>query len=272
MDPRHVDVERIVREVLARLGHGNGVRAGALATAAAGVGTASGERAQAAGENGVAATNAPSEQRSAAGSPRVLRLDARLVTLAELHDRLDGIPLDDIETLEVPARAVVTPAVRDALRDRGIALAWRVPGNEPRRDVTLCIAVAETAYPATGVRVALAAQGVKVSDLPPGTLADVVERLPDRVARDGALAVVLTERTAAAVCLANRHHSIRAASAASVGEVHEAGRQIDPNVLVVDPRGTTVHALRRLAAAFVACAGGGGGGDEQRAPWTTGRT
>ena len=46
-----------------------------------------------------------------------LEIDDRLVTLATLQDRLDGVG-----ELVVPQRAVVTPAVIDELNDRGIKL------------------------------------------------------------------------------------------------------------------------------------------------------
>jgi hypothetical protein len=46
-----------------------------------------------------------------------LSLAARLVTVAELDGKLQGI-----QRLEVLPRAVVTPAARDYLRDRGVQL------------------------------------------------------------------------------------------------------------------------------------------------------
>ena len=46
-----------------------------------------------------------------------LELEDRLITLATVEDRLE-----DIEQLIVSTRAVVTPSVRDELRDRKIEL------------------------------------------------------------------------------------------------------------------------------------------------------
>ncbi len=53
-----------------------------------------------------------------------LEIEDRLVTLATLRDRLDGV-----EELVVARRAVVTPAVIDELTDRGISLMRREIGN-----------------------------------------------------------------------------------------------------------------------------------------------
>ena len=52
-----------------------------------------------------------------AGSSSRLVLTDRLVTLAKLDGKLSGV-----STLVVPAKAIVTPAVKDELRDRNIDL------------------------------------------------------------------------------------------------------------------------------------------------------
>ena len=46
-----------------------------------------------------------------------LSLNTRLVTMAEISGNVQGI-----ERVEVPHRAVVTPAARDYLRERGVKL------------------------------------------------------------------------------------------------------------------------------------------------------
>jgi hypothetical protein len=46
-----------------------------------------------------------------------LRLSDRVVTLAALKDRLNNV-----SRVSVPSKAVVTPAVRDELRQRGVEL------------------------------------------------------------------------------------------------------------------------------------------------------
>jgi hypothetical protein len=55
----------------------------------------------------------------AAAPPRgaVLQLDERVVTAQALVRRLEGVA-----RVETPARAIVTPAARDLLRERGVAL------------------------------------------------------------------------------------------------------------------------------------------------------
>lgn len=52
-----------------------------------------------------------------------LSLSTRVVTMAALNRKLDGV-----QRVEVPYRAVVTPAARDYLRERGVQLAY---GTKP---------------------------------------------------------------------------------------------------------------------------------------------
>lgn len=54
--------------------------------------------------------------------PATLRLEERLISLATLKGRLDGI-----RKLEVSLRAVVTPSVYDELRDKNIDLVRMEP-------------------------------------------------------------------------------------------------------------------------------------------------
>ncbi len=53
-----------------------------------------------------------------------LEIEDRLVTLATLRDRLDGVG-----KLVVARRTIVTPAAIDELNDRGITLMRREKGN-----------------------------------------------------------------------------------------------------------------------------------------------
>jgi ethanolamine utilization cobalamin adenosyltransferase len=48
-----------------------------------------------------------------------LSLSTRVVTAVELNGKLEGI-----KRIEVPRRAVVTPAARDYLRERGVQLIY----------------------------------------------------------------------------------------------------------------------------------------------------
>lgn len=50
-----------------------------------------------------------------------LRLEEKLITLRTLKDRFDGVNLEGISKVIFADRAVITPAVKDELRQRKIA-------------------------------------------------------------------------------------------------------------------------------------------------------
>jgi hypothetical protein len=63
--------------------------------------------------------------------------------------------------------------------------------------------------------------------------------------------LVLTDRPAVALCLANRQASIRAAWGMSVASVREAAKLIGANLLVVNPAQHGVYELRGMIREFV---------------------
>ena len=72
-------------------------------------------------DRGVSIANRPTAGQVMTGKPTTeLEIDSRLVTLATLANRLNGVA-----RLVVKQRAVVTPAVMDELTDRGIELVRR---------------------------------------------------------------------------------------------------------------------------------------------------
>lgn len=54
-----------------------------------------------------------------AASEPTLSITTRLITVSELNGKLQGI-----KRVEVPPRAVITPAARDYLRDRNVQLIY----------------------------------------------------------------------------------------------------------------------------------------------------
>ena len=98
------DIERIVRDVLRRLEQDS---AGADSGGAASRGSASGGSASA----------HTSAHDASGGQSGALVVHDRVVSLPQLEGRLEGV-----RRLQVAPSAVVTPSVRDLLRQRGIEL------------------------------------------------------------------------------------------------------------------------------------------------------
>ncbi|HBO45715.1 MAG TPA: hypothetical protein DD670_17665 [Planctomycetaceae bacterium] len=178
--------------------------------------------------------------------PRELTVCSRVVSLTQIGDRLD-----QIRRLVVSPGAILTPAVRDALDDRGITVSYdATDGPAARGGVDVFLAVARAALDPGGLIAALTTGGIAAESQAFDCLIRAVDALADRARNGSAFGVVLTSDTAAALCLANRLPGVRAVSASCPTGVIEAARAVGANVLVVDPRGKGVFQLKQIVAAF----------------------
>lgn len=178
----------------------------------------------------------------------VLTISARVVTLAELEGRLEGI-----KQLVAPAGAVITPAVRDVLRQRQIDVGYAVPAKTAlRARLPLAVGTAETNYDAANLIQAIVREGTTVERLAKTGLVQVVRELGDEAAKGGKLGLLLTSEAAAALCLANRRPGVRAVAATSVVATLRAVRSVGANMLVVDPAGRGAFEMQRIVSQFVA--------------------
>jgi hypothetical protein len=174
-----------------------------------------------------------------------------VISVADLAGRLEGV-----RVVIVPRGAIVTPAARDMLRERGVSLASRAAAVEKKAVARLTLGVAEGGSDAAELVRGLREDGVEVEQLARSGLASVVQELADRIVRDGRLGLLLTNNPLAAVCRANRHRSVRAAIGNNAMEVGRALAAIGANLLIVEPQGRGAFALRQAARAF--CRGASG--------------
>ncbi len=181
-------------------------------------------------------------------SPRELIIESRLVTLAELAGKLVGV-----QQLVVPAKAVITPAARDLLRQQQIDIGYSLPAKTVAKSrLPLVLGAAETNYDASSLVQSIAGQGVPVERLAKTGLAQVVREMCEEASRGAKLGLMLTSETSAALCLANRRTGVRAVSATSVTATPRAVRSVGANVLVIDPAGRGAFELQRIVSQFVA--------------------
>jgi hypothetical protein len=225
-----IDVTQIVREVIAELERRQGADAAAPDGPAAGCAAAP-------------ETNQPT---ATSANPRELVVCSRVVSLAEIGDRLAHI-----RRLVVPPGAVITPAARDALEDRNVALVFGPTGQPATATAAkLLLVTVRTTYDSGGLVGALRGEGINVESQTSDCLIRSVDTLAGRVADGATLGVLLTPDAAAAMCLANRLSGVRAVSATQPGAAVDAARAVGANVLVVDPRGRGVFQLKQLVSAF----------------------
>jgi hypothetical protein len=246
-----LDIERVVREVLAEL-------KGATATQSAVPGLSSSVPSTAIKQN--VAPGSPNGADYTVGQANrgthlpsnngELILSTRLVTMEEIDGRLAGI-----RQVVVTPQAVVTPAVRDALRQRNIALS---------RDSTMVKTATATLrlfVVAAGAKTdpelmagALTDESVNVECYSTKCLLDATDRLAAELAKTDTLGLLLTPHTAAAVCLANRLSGVRAVLGNNTGGLAADLGAIGANLLVVDPQKAGMYKLSQMAGEF--CRGG----------------
>lgn len=216
------DVEAIVREVLARL-------AGADSQAEAHI---------------EATLKSPTTT-----GERSLLLTERVVTTQLLERQLGGVA-----TVTVAARAVVTPAARDLLRERKIALR-RGGAAEAATNATpaarLVIGVAESNFDPAALVARVKPRLATVEQLPRVGLTGVVSELADRVRLGGDRGVLFTGEPQVALVLANRHPGVRAVAVGCADSMRRARAAIGPNVLVIQPRGKSSYQMEAAVIEFL---------------------
>lgn len=192
-------IDRVVREVLARLG-------------------SAGSAVPASGRPVADPASAPqeSDRHCFAFADRVISVDS----LAE-------VPAG-VERVLVETSAVITPAARDLACQRGIV--WIRQGETPlpAREVLL-IADTDSSARAAGLSHQLASRGISATPNDPDAL---LKKIQD--GRAGGL--VLSDLPAGFVCAACRTDSVRAAAVSELNELNPIAAQMRPNLWVIDMR------------------------------------
>jgi hypothetical protein len=206
------DIERIVREVMARL--------------------------PSAAEPAASAANRDAT---------TLRITDRVVSLAALEGKLNGTG-----RVVIASGAVITPAAQDYLRECGVQVhRENCQSQSPGRATNAVVAAAETTFDAAGFVSSLRQRGATVSLAGAGEITRVISQLTTDILRSQHIALLLTDQPALAVCLANRTRGARAFSADNEEDVRRGMAAIGANLLVLEPRGRSLFQLTRLAAAFI---------------------
>ena len=217
-------VEHVVRTVLAQLGPS------AAASAAP-------------------TTSVPVEKKStpvAAPNPKVWTWRGRLLTLADLPASIRGK-----SSVEVSKTAVITPAVKDRLKELGIKIQQIQHTVPSSTSVGMALAVGQ-AGPCEFAEqlLKMVSREVGLERFPLTTMADQVEQLTAKV-QAGQLGLLLAGVPALGVCLANRQQGIRAVTAKDVSELKQLQAELQPNVLVLAAKGNPLFPLKRMIVEFV---------------------
>jgi ribose 5-phosphate isomerase RpiB len=231
MAGQELDLEAIVREVLRRLQQ---LSDGGAPCADDGAGIAK------------QASAAPTPREPVADSAQ-LQLAGRTITMGLIAGRLGGV-----KEVLVPAGAVVTPSVRDELRKRQISL--RTAGAQAagaKNQAGLVVGVAGKADPTGAAVAAVQVEAGATERIDNDCVLEVVRHVTQAVAVRRGIGLVLTDRPAVAMCLANRQPSIRAAWGVNPASVRDATKLIGANLLIVNPNQHGVHELRGMIREFL---------------------
>ena len=176
-----------------------------------------------------------------------LIVERRVVTLADLPERLDGV-----RRVVVPPGAVVTPSVRDALHRRHLPLIFGTPTTQASAGSPRVILMTLGAKhdPAPLVK-DLAGEGFAVEPRRVDCLIAATDQLAGELRPGGTLGVLLTGHAAAALCLANRLAGVRAVRAATVEGVSADAEAVGANLLVVDPAAQGSFPTRQMVLRFL---------------------
>lgn len=174
-----------------------------------------------------------------------LAVSARVVSLAAVEDRMEGV-----RRLVVPPGAVVTPSVRDELRRRNIALVRDRSATSTGGGARVLIMVLGSRFDPAPLKSALAGEGLEVRIDRADCLVAATDAVARELDRPDCVALVASVYPAVAVCLANRHAGVRAVLGIDPGRLAGDAASAGANVLVLDPRSSGPFQLRQMALQF----------------------
>lgn len=173
--------------------------------------------------------------------PATLSLAESVVTLDGLKGKLSGV-----KTLVMPRGAVITPSARDELKKQRIRLEFAA-GTKTRTQTSAQLVVSVvTPYNWGPLDRKLSAAGVSLEVIDAADWKEAVTKMTQEIRSRQAKGAILTDRPAAAACLANRDGAIRAAVAVDGRSTRDAIESLGANLLVIDPAMHSLHTLERL--------------------------
>ncbi len=190
---------------------------------------------------------APKTVEGAPKTEAIPRIASRVVSLAELEK------IGDTNKLIVPEKAVITPAVRDELRKRGIELVTEkqqsITVGAEKLNVWLALHL-QKKEPTALFDFLAKNYGFEKASF--DCILKTMDAAEEKLLSQSTSCVVLSGYSAAAMCVANRHANIRAVLGSDPTKLKTDADQIGANLLVVDPIRSGPFKLQSLVKTFLA--------------------
>ena len=226
-----IDIERLVRLIMADLGLAGGPVSAPVPAA-------------------------PGESRQDSGDVAELRLTSHVITLKAVQQAATP----SVRRVVVPKGAVVTPLVYDELKDRGWDLVFDAAASSPAgrkisaappitRLTAAFHALSAETFPASffdQIR-----KTVPVDVYRNDCVMQAAEFLAGRLADSAAKGILLTKYAAAASAVCNRKRELRAMIGRDLASLEKDAGSIGANLLILDP-GAGLYQVRQMAVRFAA--------------------
>ena len=173
------------------------------------------------------------------------KLNQRVISLEAITGKLDNI-----NVLRLPSKAVVTPAARDELRSRNVAVRFDLSRQQnifTGKQLMLGVTNELTGKDVAGQLNALGIQAELHHD---DRISRLVANLGGRVS---ALrrCLVITGEPYTAVCVANRNANVRAAMVRDETELRMAQAELNPNFLVLPVERLALSKIDEIARSLI---------------------
>jgi len=209
-----VDIDRIVREVLARLGNAPGA-----------------------------------DETDVVGKDLVL--SCTVVTLSALEGRLSGVQRVVVPPKAVVTPSVRDELYR---RSVALAYEGAKSHEKASAVARLVLVTAGKRYDPAALIEGLRCEAIDVETHASNCLIEstnlLADLLADRMLHSSGLGLLLTRYPAAALCLANRHSGVRAVSGTDAATIADATVSVGANLLVIDPTAIRAIPLKRIITEF----------------------
>ena len=154
--------------------------------------------------------------------------DDKVIAMETLRGKLENI-----KTLRVKPKTIITPAARDELRDRKIEIAFDLGSSGSSNNSPTTILLGTTCN-STGNRLRdqLTANGTQIQLHVDKCARQLATKVGNKVS--GAMpALIVTDQPYKAVCSANRNSNVRAVVIGDPNELRAAKAELNPNCVVI---------------------------------------